>query len=640
MATEPNQTQLFARVVIDSNLPQLDREFEYAVPQGLVSTIRVGSEVEVPFGRNKAKQTGYVVGLSDSKEFDGQLNEITSVQSRWPMLPANTYVLLRLLARRQSCSLADLLKLAVPQRAATVDKSLESEPLSPRTVPPVDEGSAVKEFVLADARLDSPTSMMGLIEAACRPLNTNQTGMASGLLVLVPDERALELAARAAKSAGVEAIVYASNLTRVARYRAWTAMQRVTNPVVIATRSGAYLPVSHLGHVLVWDEADPSFQEPTAPYLHTREVILQRQALEHFRLTFVGNSVSTDMQRLIELNYLEYRNLVSERPALASSEDVSRINSLAFRAIREAIDGGKPVLVQVAARGASLSTFCRTCQERINCSTCHGPIRIDHEGRPACRWCNSIQLQAACSSCGGREFGQGRAGATRTVAELGRSFPGARVIESSSDSPVREISPSKTIVVATPSSEPYVAGGYGAVVLLDGANLLARDSLRAREEAIRLWSNAIAYLGKGGRATLTGVAGPTAQRLCLWQHEALAHDELNERRELGFPPAIRLASATADRQTLTKLQLDLSEAGQLSSHQIEVLGPIDIRSDRQVVADEARLLIKYPYAATLPLADVLREAQVEASGATKALSARSGRAVRPIRVRMDETQVI
>ena len=102
----------------------------------------------------------------------------------------------------------------------------------------------------------------------------------------------------------------------------------------------------------------------------------------------------------------------------------------------------------------------------------------------------------------------------------------------------------------------------------------------------------------------------------------------------------RVASATADRQTLNKLQQDLSEAGQLSGHQIEVLGPIDIRSDRQVVVDEARLLIKYPYAATLSLANVLREAQVEASGATKALSARSGRAVRPIRVRMDETQVI
>jgi len=642
MASEPNQ-ELFARVVIDSNLPQLSREFEYTVPPALFGTIAVGSEVEVPFGRSKAKQVGYVVALSTTKEYDGIVNEITAVRSRWPMLPAATYDLLRTLAHRQSCSIADLIRLALPARAATVEKVLETAPClfdatsSPATTP---TATHQRQFLLADPTLEAPGSMMGIFESAMRAAQDERSARGGSLLILVPDERAVDMAVRAAKHAGVEPILYVSNLTRVARFRAWARVQREQQSVVIATRSGAYLPICNLQRVIMWDDSDASYSEPTAPYLHTREVVLQRQSAEGFALSFAGNSISSDSQRLIEIGYLDLHSMVSERPALAISDDVSRINSLAFRAIRESIDANRPVLVQVASRGAAVSTFCRTCQERISCKACHGPIGVNHEGKPACRWCNAIQLQVTCASCGGRDFGQGRAGATRTVAELGRSFAGARVIESSTDNPVLEIAPGKTIVVATPGAEPFVAGGYGAVALLDGANLLSRDSLRAREEALRLWSNAIAYLGPGGRATLTGVAGPTAQRLCLWQQQELARAELAERRELGFPPAVRLASVTTDRQNLAKLQEQLAATLALEPFELQVLGPIDIRADRQVVADEARLLIKYPYAATLPLADALKQAQLDASVASKAHSSRSGRAVRPLRVRMDETQVI
>ena len=53
-------------------------------------------------------------------------------------------------------------------------------------------------------------------------------------------------------------------------------------------------------------------------------------------------------------------------------------------------------------------------------------------------------------------------------------------------------------MVATPGAEPVAEGGYAAVVLLDTWMLLARADLRAAEEALRRWSNAVGA-GPAGR---------------------------------------------------------------------------------------------------------------------------------------------
>lgn len=54
-----------AQVLLDSVLPQLDHLFDYAVPDALADTIRVGQRVRVPFRSRERKSFGYVVGFAD-----------------------------------------------------------------------------------------------------------------------------------------------------------------------------------------------------------------------------------------------------------------------------------------------------------------------------------------------------------------------------------------------------------------------------------------------------------------------------------------------------------------------------------------------------------------------------------------------
>ncbi len=58
----------YANIIVDISHEKLDKTFQYSIPQELLSFIKVGVAVEVPFGRRTI--SGYVIELTDEPEFD------------------------------------------------------------------------------------------------------------------------------------------------------------------------------------------------------------------------------------------------------------------------------------------------------------------------------------------------------------------------------------------------------------------------------------------------------------------------------------------------------------------------------------------------------------------------------------------
>jgi hypothetical protein len=156
----------------------------------------------------------------------------------------------------------------------------------------------------------------------------------------------------------------------------------------------------------------------------------------------------------------------------------------------------------------------------------------------------------ACPRCGGRQLRASVTGARRTAEELGRAFPGVPVRTSGRDEVLRSVPAGPGLVIATPGAEPAADGGYGAVLLLDSWALLTRADLRATEEAVRRWFAAAALArpaSAGGQVVVMADGGlATVQALVRWDAAWLAARELSDRREVGFPPAARIASALAN----------------------------------------------------------------------------------------------
>ena len=59
---------MYANVVVDISLEKLDKTFQYRIPQELLSVIKEGSVVDIPFGSRQL--TGFVMEITENLEYD------------------------------------------------------------------------------------------------------------------------------------------------------------------------------------------------------------------------------------------------------------------------------------------------------------------------------------------------------------------------------------------------------------------------------------------------------------------------------------------------------------------------------------------------------------------------------------------
>ncbi|WP_431934110.1 primosomal protein N' [Micromonospora sp. RP3T] len=420
------------------------------------------------------------------------------------------------------------------------------------------------------------------------------------------------------------------------RYRAFLAARRGEAPVVIGTRAAMFAPVERLGLVAVWDDGDDLHAEPRAPYPHAREVLLTRAHLTGAGALVGGYARTAEAQLLVETGWA--REVVADRatvrarmPAMAPTGDdpqlardpgaaSARLPSLAWTTARDALRADLPVLVQVPRRGYLPSVACAECRAPARCPHCAGPLALPSaQGTPACRWCGRVAAAYACPECGGRRLRASVTGARRTAEELGRAFPGVPVRTSGREEVLVTVPGGAGLVIATPGAEPVAEGGYGAVLLLDSWALLTRADLRAGEEALRRWlaGAALARAGAAGGRVVVVADGALApvQALLRWDAAWFAARELAERRELGFPPAVRMASVTGVAEAVADLL-----AGARLPDDAEVLGPVPAEEGRE------RMLVRVPRSRAGALAGALHAAAGQRS---------ARKAAEPVRLQVD-----
>lgn len=641
----PESSFRIARVAIISSLPQLDRLFDYQIPEQLRGRVVPGIRVKVPFGRGKKLQDGFVVELSDTSEFAGELGTLEELVSSAQVLKPEIYKLTRAVADRQAATLTEVLRHAIPDRSVNVEKAWIEQQSNSGSVSITPDGasSARRAPLAANSGIGVRTTQ--LIEpvvlesgpewvAEILQLTAIQSLQNKSTLIIVPDARdqALVLAAFANSDLGANMVDYSSKQAKSKRYRAFLDCISQEFAVVIGSRSTIYAPVNNLGQIIIWDDGDQSHKEQSAPYSHTRDISLIRQQQENCDLHFLGHVRSTEVERLRQLGYLTERHSDFPPPNISFSESESRVDSAAWIAIREGLAKG-PVLIQVFSRGTSASVFCKNCYSRAKCRICNGPLWIDAGNQILCRWCAANNLNFTCNECKGSKISSGRAGSARTLSDFGKAFPGHVIVEATGDNPKYSIKRTQCLVVSTPGAEPFVEGGYEAVVILDAPMALAMDSLRATEEAIRGWSNAISLLGKSGRAVIVGLSGLLADKLALWAQADISASELRNRFELRFPPAVRLASLGAEKNLMAELLPALQ-----NQPGVEVLGPVKVLSKGLEI--ERKLLLKYEYSTGAELAKSLQAEVAKLSAGNSRSNLRTGKSMRPIRIKMDDFDVL
>jgi primosomal protein N' (replication factor Y) len=277
----------------------------------------------------------------------------------------------------------------------------------------------------------------------------------------------------------------------------------------------------------------------------------------------------------------------------------ARLPSIAWRAARDALARDTAVLIQVPRRGYIPAVACADCYTSARCVRCAGPLALPSATEaPVCRWCGRpVRLVRLL---GVREPAPAGRGRRRPPHRRGTGpgvpgHPGAHV---GRDGVLATVSGNASLVVSTPGAEPVAEGGYGAVLLLDTWALLTRADLRGTEEALRRWLAAAALARPSGQVVVVADGGlAVVQALLRFDPGWLAARELADRRELGFPPAARIAALTGAPAAVA----ELLAAARLPPG-AELLGPVPADEGRE------RMLVRTARSAGRALALSLKAA--------------------------------
>ena len=648
------------------SVPHLDREFDYLVSAEQSDDAHPGVRVRVRFHGRLVD--AFVLERRNDTGHQGKLGWLDRVVSPEPVLTPEIRRLVDAVAARYAGTRPDVLRLAVPARHARVEREATTAHRLP--VPAPVDPSAWEVYgrgaqfldALAESRaaravwqaLPGESWADRYAEAAAQTIRAGRA-----VLAIVPDQRDLDTLWRAATARIDEngVVALSAGLGPAARYRRWLAALRGQARLVIGTRSAVFAPLSDLGLVMVWADADDSLAEPRAPYPHAREVAMLRAHQARCAALIGGYARTAEAQALVRSGWahdiVAARAVVRARtPRVVALDDTgyaderdpaartARIPSIGLRAARASLEAGAPVLVQVPRRGYVPSLACARCRTIARCRHCTGPLSLAEsvqEGGSGlvCQWCGRADLTRRCARCGSDAVRAVVVGARRTAEELGRAFPGTAVVTSSGDAVVQEVAAGPALVVATPGAEPAAAGGYGAALLLDTWALLGRQDLRAAEDALWRWMTAAALVrprGEGGVVLVVAESSiPTVQSLIRWDPVGHAEADLAARTEVGLPPSVHMAALDGTTEAVAAL---LDEAGLPDG--TDVLGPVDLPAGVRRPAGTppgvpvTRMLVRARREQGLALAAALRRG-------VSVLSARQTH--EPVRVQIDPLHI-
>jgi primosomal protein N' (replication factor Y) (superfamily II helicase) len=621
-----------ARVVVEVEPLHLDRPFDYRIPDGL--PLAAGQRVQVVFSGRLVR--GLVVEVSDHTEVEvSRLQEVRRVLGDHVWVREDELGLLRWAADRFGAPVADVVRHALPARTVAVERSAAAAgwyppgtARRPSSDPAPDAGSLAAAWAvygeggrcLLDAVADGHGSFLWRPlpgeAVATRLAELSQRCLAGGrdVLIVVPDP-ASPVGDAVVAAAGDLAVDLRGGPSPRVHYRRWLEARCGVARVVVGERGAAWIPLDRLGLAVVLDEASPALKERRSPRHHAREVVLERARRAGGVGLTVGTVPSAAAWRLLRERRLTavIPDRAAERHARPNVQVVTdspgaaraRLPREAMRALREATAAGSYGVVLAGRRGEGRALVCRACGERHRCPTCASSLTMIRGG-PFCWGCG---WQAAavlpCPACRGREVVALAAGTARFATELRRGLDAPVAVLEGYAQPAPP--PPAVLVMTRGSVLDAPPGPVGAVVLPDLDDALARPSLDAAEDALRLAVAVAGWTVHGRRRHPPGtVVVPTrdpdhhaVSALATWDLGAFWRAEVAIRTPLRFPPAahaLRLEVATDDPSGLAaSVRAALPPTD-------DVLGPIP-SEDRQ-----ALLLKSDDREATLTALRPLREA--------------------------------
>ncbi len=448
-----------------------------------------------------------------------------------------------------------------------------------------------------------------------------------GVLMLVPEIALTAQVSQAFRERfGTSVAVWHSLLCPTERYAQWLRIRRGDAPVVIGARSAIFAPMPSVGLIIVDEEHETSYKQSHAPTYHARTLAEMRArdanavlllgsatpALETFYRAEQGQLQRLDLPERVGGAQLPETQLVDLR-----GKPFQPISPELHDALQETLARGEQAILFLNRRGFAPMLLCRECGYSPMCPNCSVAL-VYHRGavpRMQCHHCGHRQTPPrVCPQCEGVEIRPLGVGTQRVETMLRQLMPRVRVARLDRDAFQRRGQYLQILSDFRAGNLQVLIGTQMAARGLDFPNvtlvgIISADTglylpdFRASERVFQLLTQVI---GRAGRRDKPGHAllqtynpeHPAVQCALRQDYEGFYRQELAHRREVGYPPFVRLvnllsadASAPAAERPLQQLATMLES--QIGDALLQVLGPAPAPLERLENRYRYHLLLKF-----------------------------------------------
>lgn len=409
---------------------------------------------------------------------------------------------------------------------------------------------------------------------------------------------------------GEKVLVHHSRFNQNERQEIWTRIRNSDQSILIAPRSGVFMPFTNLKLVIVDEEHENTFkQSEPNPRYHARDasIVLAAHHKAHVVLGSATPSVESkynaEIAKYITVG-LEGRFRGVEVPEFLVVDMVEErkqkrrkgiFSSVLLEKIQQTVANQEQVMLFQNRKGYVPITECEDCSWTPKCIHCDISLTYyRYENKLRCHYCGyNTPPFSECQACKSTSLSMIGYGTERIEQELLNIFPDLRVQRLDYES-TRTKSAFENIITAFEKREIDVLIGTQMIAkgldfehlrlvgIVDADHALNFPDFRAYERAFQLFTQ---VAGRAGRRDKIGEViiqtnqpqHHVIQDVIDYNYERFYRREINDRKKFYYPPFVRLVRITLKHKDRNLVALGADQLAVLLKAGLEdsVMGPLE-----------------------------------------------------------------
>jgi primosomal protein N' (replication factor Y) (superfamily II helicase) len=398
-----------------------------------------------------------------------------------------------------------------------------------------------------------------------------------------------------------------SGLSEGERFDEWRRIRRGEAAIVIGARSAVFAPLEKIGIIVVDEEHDASYKQSEGLRYNARDLSLVRGKMEHACVLLGSATPLVTTFHSAQGGKLGYLHL-PERVRGLSMPVVELIDGRGRKgetflpemiaALENNISQGGQTLLFINRRGFATFLICGECGHVLTCPNCSVTLTYHRrKERHFCHYCDySIPAPSLCAACQSPDITLLGRGTERVEEEARARFPLARISRMDRDTTRGRGGHARILRGLEDGSIDILIGtqmiakghdfpGVTLVGVVSADATLNLPDFRSAERTFQLITQVMGRAGRGDALGRVVVQSLAPEHYAITR--AVSHDfagfyaeELEFRREAGYPPFAHLAALVFSGNSAAEVEKGVGEAARLLrktkqdlKSRVEILGP-------------------------------------------------------------------